>query len=72
MVSVYMSIKKLIHKALSDSEIRRILGADTKIIKHSELANINSLGELLPRLVDYAIILHEDSYNRGHWVGLLK
>ena len=67
-----MPVRKLIHKALSDSDIRTILGADTKIITCSELANINSLDELLPRLVDYAIILYEDSPNRGHWVALLK
>ena len=30
------------------------------------------MDELLPRPVDYAIILYEESYNRGHWVGLLK
>ena len=31
-----MSIVKLIHKALSDSDIRKILGHDTKIIKYSD------------------------------------
>ena len=30
------------------------------------------MDELLPRLVDYARILYEESYNRGHWVALLK
>ena len=51
-----MSVRKLIHKALSDSDIRTILGADTKVRKYSELANIGSLDELLPRLVDYCIM----------------
>ena len=32
-----MSIVKLIHKALSDTDIRRILGNGTKVIKYSEL-----------------------------------
>ena len=27
---------------------------------------------LLPRPVDYCILLYEESYNRGHWVALLK
>ena len=67
-----MSVRKLIHKALSDSDIRTILGADTKILKYSELAAVGSLDELLPRLVDYCIILNEESLNRGHWVALLK
>ena len=67
-----MSVRKLIHKALSDSDIRAILGVDTKIIKYSELANINSLDELLPRPVDYCVMLYAEMPNRGHWVGLLK
>ena len=67
-----MLVRKLIHKALSDSDIRTILGADTKILKYSELAGVGSLDELRPRLVDYCIILYEELLNRGHWVALLK
>ena len=67
-----MSVGKLFHKALSDSDIRIILGTDTKILKYSELAGVGSLDELLPRLVDYCVLLYEDSPNRGHWVALLK
>ena len=65
-----MNVVKLIHKALSDSDIRRILGRDTKIIRYSELANFESLEQLLPDAVDYCIILYEDGPNHGHWVGL--
>ena len=43
-----MSLIKLIHKALSDSDIRKILGHETKIIKYSELAQFTDLNELLP------------------------
>ena len=67
-----MNVVKLIHKALSDSDIRRILGRDTKIIRYSELANFESLEQLLPDAVDYCIILYEDGPNHGHWVGLSK
>ena len=67
-----MSVRKLIHKALSDSDLRTILGAATNIIKYSELASVGSLDELLPGLVDYCVILYEESLNRGHWVALLK
>jgi len=63
-----MPVGKLIHKALSDSDIKTILAADTQI----ELASVGSLDELLPRLVDYRIILYEESLNRGHWAALLK
>jgi len=67
-----MSVVKLIHKALSDSDIRRILGSGAKIFKYSELANFESLEQLLPNAVDYCIILYEDGPNHGHWVGLSK
>ena len=67
-----MSIVKLIHKPLSDTDIRRILGEDTKVIKYSELAPINSLHELLPRPIEYCVILYEDSPNHGRWIALSK
>ena len=67
-----MSVRKLIHKALSDSDIRTILGAAIKIVKYSERAGVGSLDELLPRLVDYCIILYDELLSRGHWVALLK
>ena len=30
------------------------------------------MDELLPRPVDYSVILYKESYSRGHWVALLK
>ena len=67
-----MSIVKLIHKALSDTDIRRILGNDTKVIKYSELSHYDDLNQLLPKDTDYCIILYEDHVDHGHWVGLSK
>ena len=67
-----MSIEKLLHTALSDSDIRRILGSDTRIIKYSNLAPYNSLDELLTKPVDYCVILDEDAPNHGHWVAVSK
>ena len=67
-----MDIIKTVHKALSDKDIRRILGDKCKIIKYSELSQYNTLSELLPELIDYVVILYEDHLNSGHWVGLLK
>ena len=57
-----MSLLKLIHKALSDSDIRKILGHTTKIIKYSELSQFTDLDELLPNPTDYCIILYEDQH----------
>jgi hypothetical protein len=43
-----------------------------KIIKYSELADIDSLEELLPNSTDYCIMLYETEENSGHWVALLR
>ena len=67
-----MSIIKLIHKALSDSDIRQILGQDTKVIKYSELAQFEDLHQLLPYPLYFCVILYEDHVDSGHWVGLSK
>ena len=67
-----MSILKLVHRALSDSDLRRILGRETKIIKYSELSSFDSLDQLLPNAIDFCIILYEDKPSSGHWIGLSK
>ena len=67
-----MDIIKLVHKALSDSDIRAILGENTKIIKYSELSGYKDLDDLRPNLLDSVIILYEHSESVGHWVALLK
>jgi hypothetical protein len=60
----------MIATPLSDDDIRTILGSDTKILKYSELSEYSNLNELLPRPIDFAIILYEHSRNSGHWVAL--
>ena len=65
-----MSIIKLIHKALSDADIRKILGQDAKIVKYSELSQVTDIDQLLPNQLDFCIVLYEDSIDHGHWVGL--
>ena len=53
-------ILKLVNKALSDADLRTILGDDLKIIKYSELDNYSDLDELLPNELDYCIVLYEE------------
>lgn len=65
-------IQRIIKKALSDGDLKHILGADLKIVKYSELANEASLDNLLPKPTDYSIILIEEEEDQGHWVALLK
>ena len=67
-----MDIVKLIHRALSDEDIRHILGGRCKILKYGELSKYGELDDLVPDLVDYAIVLYEEKENSGHWIGLLK
>ena len=63
---------KMIHRALSDADIRTILGQDVKIIKYSELSGYTDLDQLLPRPVDTVVILYENVLNSGHWCCLSK
>ena len=65
-------INNILHKALSDADLRTILGKDTKIIKYSELSKYDNIEQLLPRPNDFVIILLEESPNSGHWCTLLR
>ena len=68
----YMSVLKLIHRALSDGDLHAILGSDLKIIKYSQLSEYSNLSELLPKPLDYCIILYEEMSNIGHWTALSR
>ncbi len=52
-----MEILRTINRALSDEDIRDILGPDCKIMRYSGLAEYSDLDDLLPTLKGYAIIL---------------
>ena len=67
-----MDVVRLINKALSDSDIQKVLGGDAKIIEHAKLGNLYDIDQLLPDEKDYCIILYEDRPNRGHWTALSK
>jgi hypothetical protein len=59
---------------ITDGDIRRYFGdgVESQILKYSDLANYNSIDELLPKPRDFRIILIEDSVNKGHWCCILK
>jgi hypothetical protein len=71
-----MTDRKMIHNLAyfgSNEDIKRALGCDdSKIIKYSQLANYNSLDDLLPETFDYKIILLENNKNSGHWTCLIR
>jgi len=68
------TIVERIGTSLTDGDIKRYFGdgAESKILKYSELANYGHIDELLPKPRDFRILLVEDSHNKGHWVCLLK
>ncbi len=53
-----MDLLGTIYRPLADEDIRDILGPDCKIMKYSGAAGCNDLGDLLPKLKGYAIILY--------------
>ncbi len=61
-----MDVVRLIRKALSDADSRRILGGDAPINKYSELGDLYDIDRLLLDEEDYFIMLCEDRPNRGH------
>ncbi len=67
-----MNTIQTVNKALSDQDIRDILGSDCKIIEYSDLEQYRSLEDLLPQPRDYVVILYQKEENSGHWIGLLK
>ena len=69
-------VNKLVHKALSDEELKVILGKDLKIVMYPDLAKYSSIEQLLVNPNDYCIILIVESESKfnisGHWCALLK
>ena len=64
------TMKEILNYSLSDSDIRSILGEDTKIIEYKNLDQYNSLHDLMPNDGDYCVILIESKPSSGHWTGM--
>jgi len=65
--------KKKLQYFITDDDIKRwIPDSENKIIKYSDLANYNSLEELLPNNIDFRIILVESELNSGHWTCIMR
>jgi hypothetical protein len=67
-------LKRQITEEITDTDLTRYFGKkDFKnVIKYSELANYNSIQQLLPRNKSWKIILIENKFNSGHWTLLLR
>ena len=57
---------------LTDLDVERALGTKDCIIKYSELANYQTIEDLLPEVGSFKIILIEDRFNSGHWVCICR
>ena len=64
-------LDEIIEESLGDDDIRQYLPNAT-ILKYSDLCKYNDIDEIIPNEKDYAIILYEDSPNRGHWTCICK
>jgi len=58
---------KLAHMVSDDDYNQYFTDAPEKLLKYSQLENINDINELLPEERDYRIILTENKQNSGHW-----
>lgn len=67
-------IRSRLGYSLSDGDLRAYLGddVDSHIIKYAELANYNTIEDLLPNDRSYKIILVETEVNRGHWISIMR
>jgi len=67
------TIEKRMKESISDKDFQRFLGKNVKnkIYVYADLEHY-SFNKLLPKKLDYVIILIEDKINHGHWVCLTK
>ena len=67
-------LQQQIKEEITDNDLTQYFGKrDFKnIIKYSDLANYNSIQQLLPKNKSWKIILIENEHNSGHWTLLLR
>lgn len=67
------SIKTRIKTPMTDGDLEKYTGVKKEdIIKYSDLKNYPTITDLLPKEIDFRIILIEDKYNSGHWVAVMR
>ena len=65
-------IKQVMRKPLSESDLRKNLGEDTKILTYPQLATYDTLDQLLPKPYVFCIILLLETQISGHWCALIR
>jgi len=66
-----MKLKEKEEKALSGSDILKLLNGKTRIIKYSELSKIDNINKLLFGF-DSCVILILSKENYGHWICIIR
>lgn len=66
-----MKLQEKEQKALSGSDIQKLLNGSTRVIKYSELSKINDLNQLLFGY-NSCVILILSKENYGHWVCITR
>ena len=57
---------------LSDADIRKILGADIKILTYADLSNLDDINQAFDRKGRCILLYLTESETSGHWVCMLK
>ena len=65
-------VRRMMTTPLSDSDLKKILGDDIKIIIYSSLSNISNLRDILTKDRDCMVILYEQKRLSGHWTCLTR
>lgn len=66
-------VEARISKPMTDADLEKYSGVHPEdIIKYSDLKDYPTITDLLPEKKDFRIILIEDTYNSGHWVGIFR
>lgn len=69
----YNKMKTKLATMISDKDYNTYFtDASQKLLKYSQLENINDINELLPEERDYRIILTENKQNSGHWCAITR
>jgi hypothetical protein len=69
----YNKMKTKLATMISDKDYNTYFtDASQKLLKYSQLENINDINELLPEEKDYRIILTENKQNSGHWCAITR
>lgn len=58
---------------MTDTDIKKYLGNNTKIIEYDDLGKYSTIERLLPNNKDIVVILfREDNQGSAHWIGLAR